>query len=204
MKLIKLLVIALVFTLLILPGFTKAQEVENPSRVIFIQNGGIVTDKNWNNGNTFFITPYNNEYELNQAIEIAKTHFDMFNILITTDKAIFSNFDVWHRTTIIVGSTDVLGPYTGYSLNNSYLWGDDTPGFVLTNNCNPESIMTDIGHLIAHESGHMFGLEHKLNPTSYYSVGYIMSNFTGKKFITWGNDDITALTPILGLKNAIL
>ena len=48
----------------------------------------------------------------------------------------------------------------------------------------------------------MFGLEHRLNPpkASYYGVAYIMSNFTGKKYITWGSEDTEILTPILGLK----
>ena len=202
MKQVKVMIIAFIAVILFSPAYTSAKATAPESRVIYIQNGGTITDPNWNSGITFSVFAYGDSLKLNQAVEITKTHFSMFDVLITTDETVFNSFDTLHRTKIIVGSTNVLGQDTGYSFNSSYMWGEDTPGFVLINNCNPDTIISDIGHLIAHESGHMFGLEHTLNPKSYYSVGYIMSNFTGKKYITWGSEDTEILTPILGLKEA--
>jgi len=202
MKQLKLLFIIVIAIIIFAPEYSKAETTTLSTRVIFVQNGGTITNPNWNNGNTFFVSPHNNQYELNQALEIAKAHFNIFNILITTEKVVYDSFDIKHRTTIIIGSTDVLGPYTGYSLNNSYLWEDDTPGFVLVNNCNPNTLVTDIGHLIAHESGHMYGLEHDSNLASYYNAGFIMGNFTGKKYVTWASNDIRVLATVLGLKDS--
>jgi predicted Zn-dependent protease len=201
-KLLVIAIVAVITTLALGQNKVEASDIGTPIRVIYVQNGGFVKDSNWNKGIIFSVTPYNNTDEFNKAVDIARSHFDKFNVLVTTNSTDYIKSDVWHRTKIIVGSTNMLGQDTGYSFNNSYSWGTDTPGFVLTNNCNPKNMVTDIGHLIAHEAGHIFGLEHELNPTySYYSVGFIMSNFTGKKVVVWSGNDEAILTPILGLKS---
>lgn len=178
---------------------------EGPTRLIYIQNGGTVTDPNWNNGITFTVTPYENPDTLQKAINIATEHYAMFNVIVTTDPAVFYSFDVFHRTIIVVGETEVLGQYPGYAWKNCYLWGLDTPGFVLTNKCNPASMATDIGHLIAHESGHQYGLDHEYvtwgQPNKFLSGATIMGQFQFRTFINWSAGNIAYLTPILGMKD---
>ncbi len=178
---------------------------EGPTRVILIQNGGTVTDANWNNGITFTVTPYGNADTLEKAINIAEEHYAMFNVVVTTDPAVFYSFDIWHRSIIIVGETEVLGQYPGYAWKNCYLWGLDTPGFVLTNKCNPNAMATDIGHLIAHESGHQYGLDHEYItwglPNLFLSGASIMGQFAQRTFINWSAGNIAYLIPILGVKD---
>ncbi len=194
MKHIKILSL-IFFALVVLsnPTSTFAKESIKSTRVIYVKNGGVVKNKNWNNGISFVVKPYSNKEIFNKAVALASDHFSEFNVVLTTDYKVFSAFDPFHRTTIIVGSTSILGPYTGYSWNSSYLWGDDTPGFVLTNNCNPKEMLSDINNVIAHESGHMFGLDDELNNS-------IMGNFAGEGYANWTSDDVAKLASNIGLK----
>lgn len=197
-----------IFTSFLFPFFSHA-ETKTPPTIIFIQNGGVIEDSSWNDGKTFIVSTYNDKEKFDQAVRIAQKHFDMFDVVVTDDYSLYQSVKFEHKIKIIVGSTDVLGKDTGYSHENSYSWGSDSLAFVLVNNCNPDNMATDIGHLIAHETGHILGLEHKLNNDGTYntglgvgirSMGYIMGNFTGKNYVIWGDADIQALNNTLGPK----
>lgn len=198
-----------VFALLLVPFLSRAETNTNSSTIIFIQNGGVVEDLSWNDGKAFIVSTYNDKEKFDQAVRIAQKHFDMFNIVVTDDYSLYESKKYEHKIKIIVGSTDRLGRDTGYANLNSYFWGKETLGFVLVNNCNQNNLATDIGHLIAHESGHIFGLEHKLNSDGTYntgfgigtrSVGFVMGNFTDKSYVVWDSADIASLNKILGSK----
>jgi hypothetical protein len=191
------------------PFFSYAETNTKSKSIIFIQNGGIVEDSSWNNGTPFYVSLYGDQEKLDQAINIAKNHFKMFDVTVTDDSTLYESKEFDHRIKIIVGSTNILGKDTGYSHENSYYWGRDSIGFVLVNNCNPNTMATDIGHLVAHESGHILGLEHKLNSdgtfdtgfgTGQRSVGFVMGNFTGKNYVIWDEAETSTLNLILGSK----
>lgn len=191
------------------PFFSYAETNTKSKSIIFIQNGGIIEDSSWNNGIPFSVSLYGDKEKLDQAINIAKNHFKMFDVVVTDDSKLYESKEFEHRIKIIVGSTNILGKDTGYSHESSYFWGRDSIGFVLVNNCNPDTIVTDIGHLIAHESGHIFGLEHKLNSeggldtgfgTGQRSAGFVMGNFTGKNYVIWDDAETSTLNLVLGSK----
>lgn len=187
-----------------LRGQSTSNVTGNPTRVIWVRNGGTISNSNWNNGVAFYVAPIDQSI-FTQGLNIARNHHAMFNFLITTDSTVFAEFDIWHRTIVVVGNSEIFGPYPGYSWLNSYLWGDDTPAFVLANNCNPNAMISDIGHLIAHESAHQFGIQHEYitwgNQGAFLSGASIMGNFAQRTFINWTSGNIVTLTQILGVKD---
>ncbi len=172
------------------------------TRVILMKNGAHIEDPNWNSGVPFDVNPIN-ENIFQSSLEVNREHFALFNVLITDDENIFLTYDVYHRTIQVVGITTVLGQVTGSSWKNSYLWGIDVPSFVLANYANPNDLIDDLGDLEAHESGHVFGLDHSYENggSGFLTKANIMGQFNQGNFNPWTIADVAHLTPILGLKD---
>lgn len=163
--------------------------------------GDTVNNSNWNNGNQFIVTMADTN-TVKQGLAIAKERFSIFpHVIITTDKAVWEATDVSLRVKIIIGNTNALGQYLGYAWVNCYLWQDDTPSFLLVNNCNPLFLVDDIGNGIAHEIAHMFGREHTYGSwgSGFMSRATTMGNWYNKTFKIWTEDDINALKLIFGI-----
>jgi len=172
-----------------------------PFIVLVAIYGDTVNNSNWNNGNEFIVAMADTN-TVKQGLAIAKERFSMFPyVVITTDKALWEATDVSLRAKIIVGNSTALGPYLGYAWVNCYLWEDDTPSFLLVNNCNPLFLVDDIGNGIAHEIAHMFGREHTYGSwgSGFMSRATTMGNWAGKTFKVWTEDDINALKLIFGI-----
>lgn len=179
---------------------------ENPFIIYVSKKGETVTNANWNNGNTFTVTMADTSL-INQALETVRKMYSMFNnVLVTCDDALWLVAGPENRVKVIVGNCNVLGPYLGYAWINCYLWQDDTPSFVLVNNCNPLALITDIGYGIAHEVAHMFGREHQYasGGTGFKSWANLLGNWANKNFVTWSNADITAFKEIFGITDDYL
>jgi hypothetical protein len=83
-----------------------------------------------------------------------------FNIDITTDSTVFLAAPFTQRMRIII--TPTSGWYQnvgGVSYTGSFIWGDDTPGFVFPDRLNYNTKL--IAECCTHESGHTVGLSHQ-------------------------------------------
>ncbi len=182
-------------------NYSSQSATANQPFVIYVSmKGENVNNPQWNNGLPFTVSMADTNI-IKQAIETTKKMYSMFeNVVVTTDVSVWQSAGVDRRVKIIVGNSSALGPYLGYAWVNCYLWQDDTPAFVLVNNCNQTQLLADIGYGITHEAGHMFGLEHQYasGGSGFKSWATLMGNWASKNFITWSNNDIIALRAIFG------
>ena len=66
--------------------------------------------------------------------KLVAEHFTLFNLNITTDPAVYDRAPLHQRTRIIITPDgNWYGPVSGLSAIGSFVWGDDTPGWVFTN-----------------------------------------------------------------------
>ena len=77
-----------------------------------------------------------------------------FNINITTDSSVFLAAPLNKRIRIIITPTSAWYPGVGgVSWINSFVWGDDTPGFVFCDRLGPNNAKL-VAECCSHEAGH--------------------------------------------------
>ena len=123
-------------------------------------------------------------------------HFSLFNLNITTDPTVYNRAPLRQRVRIII-TTDGswYGPVTGVSAIGSFVWGDDTPGWVFINTLSSNTAF--IAAAATHQIGHTLGLQHQ---SVYDGYGVMISELSGGE-----NNIFSAEAPLMGIpfyKNA--
>lgn len=117
-------------------------------------------------------------------------HFNLFNLNITTDSAVYEKAPLHQRTRIIItpdGSW--YGPATGVSAIGSFAWGDDTPAWVFMNPLSNNASF--IAAAATHQIGHTLGLQHQ---SVYDSYGIMITELSGGESNIFSNE-----TPLMGI-----
>jgi hypothetical protein len=122
--------------------------------------------------------------------KLVAEHFTLFNLNITTDPAVYDRAPLRQRTRIIITPDgNWYGPVSGLSAIGSFVWGDDTPGWVFTNAVSDNPAF--IAAAAAHEIGHTLGLQHQ---SVYDSYGIMISELSGGE-----NNIFSSQAPLMGI-----
>ena len=129
--------------------------------IYFDFDGQTVTGTSWNGGSTFYCEPaVLSDAQITEIFNRISEDYRPFNINITTDSTVFLAAPLAQRVRIIVTPTSDWYPGVGgVSFTGSFVWGDDTPGFVFTNRLGNAPKL--IAECCTHESGHTVGLSHQ-------------------------------------------
>jgi hypothetical protein len=130
--------------------------------IFFDFDGQTVTGTSWNGGATFYCQPaVLTDDQITNIFNRISEDYRPFNINITTDSTVFLAAPLAQRIRIIVtpSSDWYAGNVGGVSFTGSFVWGDDTPGFVFTNKLG--NVPKLIAECCTHESGHTVGLSHQ-------------------------------------------
>lgn len=124
-------------------------------------DGHTVKGSSWNNGNTLYCVPSGlNDQQITEVFNRVSEDYRPFNINITTDSTVFLAAPLAQRIRIIVTLTSGwFKNVGGVSFTGSFIWGDDTPGFVFPDRLNYSPKI--IAECCTHESGHTVGLSHQ-------------------------------------------
>ena len=156
-----------ILTLTILISFKsyslpKLSSFPSAKATIFLDfDGQTVSGTSWNGGATFYCLPAAlTDDQITEIFNRVSEDYRPFNINITTDSTVFLAAPLTQRIRIIV--TPTSGWYQGVggvSFTGSFIWGDDTPGFVFSDRLGNSTKM--IAECCTHESGHTVGLSHQ-------------------------------------------
>jgi hypothetical protein len=157
-----------IFLLLII--FNSAQTYSQPvlssfssaRATIYLDfNGEFVNASSWNGGTPFYCAPSGlSDDQITEIFNRVSEDYRPFNINITTDSSVFLKAPLTQRIRIII--TPTSGWYQGVggvSYTGSFIWGDDTPGFVFPDRLGYKP--KNIAECCTHESGHTVGLSHQ-------------------------------------------
>src|SRR5580700_5847553 len=122
--------------------------------------------------------------------KLISDHFNLFNLNITTDPAVYERAPIHQRTRIIItpdGSW--YGQVPGVSAIGSFVWGGDTPAWVFMNALgnNPFFIAASATHQI----GHTLGLQHQ---SLYDGYGVMITELSGGE-----NNILSNEAPLMGI-----
>jgi len=132
------------------------------SAVIFLDfDGHTVDNTSWNyDGPIYCDASTLNNTQITEIFNRVSEDYRPFNINITTDSTKYLAAPADRRMRIILTvSSSWYGSAGGVSFVGSFVWGDNTPGFVFTAllGNNPKYI----AEAAAHEAGHTLGLYHQ-------------------------------------------
>ena len=122
--------------------------------------------------------------------KIISDHFKLFNLNITTDRAVYERAPVRQRIHVIITTEGSwYGPVTGISAVGSFTWGNDTPAWVFIHalSNNPSYIAAAATHQI----GHTLGLQHQ---SEYDSYGVMITELSGGETNIFSNE-----APLMGI-----
>jgi hypothetical protein len=111
----------------------KLSSFSSAKATIFLDfDGQTVTASSWNGGNTLYCAPANlTDAQITEIFNRVSEDYRPFNINITTDSTVFLAAPLTQRIRIIITPTSSWYPNVGgISYTGSFIWGDDTPGFV--------------------------------------------------------------------------
>ena len=171
-------------------GLPKLSSFSSAKATIFLDfDGQTVTASSWNGGNTLYCAPANlTDAQITEIFNRVSEDYRPFNINITTDSTVFLAAPLSQRIRIIITPTSSWYPGVGgISYTGSFIWGDDTPGFVFPDRLSYSPKM--IAECCTHESGHTVGLSHQAK----YSACTLISTY---------NDGVgtgeTSWAPVMG------
>lgn len=164
----------------------KLSSFPSAKATIFLDfDGQTVSATAWNGGNTLYCAAaVLTDNQINEIFNRVSEDYRPFNINITTDSTIFLAAPLSQRIRIIITTTSDWYPGVGgVSFTGSFIWGDDTPGFVFADRLANSPKM--IAECCTHESGHTLGLSHqaKYSGTCTLVSTYNDGNGTGE--ISW-------------------
>lgn len=169
----------------------KLSSFPSAKATIFLDfDGQTVSATAWNGGNTLYCAAaVLTDNQINEIFNRVSEDYRPFNINITTDSTIFLAAPLSQRIRIIITTTSDWYPGVGgVSFTGSFIWGDDTPGFVFADRLANSPKM--IAECCTHESGHTLGLSHqaKYSGTCTLVSTYNDGNGTGE----------TSWAPVMG------
>ncbi|MEO5908057.1 MAG: T9SS type A sorting domain-containing protein [Ginsengibacter sp.] len=148
-------------------------------------DGQTVTATSWNGGNTLYCAPANlSDVQITEIFNRVSEDYRPFNINITTDSTVFLAAPLTQRIRIIV--TPTSGWYQGVggvSYTGSFIWGDDTPGFVFPDRLGNNTKL--IAECCTHESGHTVGLSHQAKYSGTCTLVSTYNDGTGLGETSW-------------------
>ena len=168
-------------------------------------DGHYVNSGVWNNGFPFACASSGmDDTQITEVFNRTAEDYRPFNINITTDSSVFLAAPLNKRIRIIITPTSAWYPGVGgVSWINSFVWGDDTPGFVFCDRLGPNNAKL-VAECCSHEAGHTVGLSHQSKydgvncgtPIEQYNSGTgsgesgwapIMGNSYGHNMTNWNN-----------------
>lgn len=173
--------------------------------VIFLDfDGHYVYSSVWNGGSPISCAPSGmTEAQITEVFYRTAEDYRPFEINITTDSAVFLAAPLNKRFRVIITPTSAWYPGVGgVAYIGSFIWGDDSPGFVFCDRLGPYNPKM-VGECCSHESGHALGLSHQskygsdcISPIEQYHSGIgsgepgwapIMGNSYYKNMSNWNN-----------------
>lgn len=144
------------------PSFSSRPDAEH---VLFIDfDGEVVTDPQWNDGNTINATPSGmSDEQIAEAWQQVAEDFRPFEIDVTTDPSRYDAVPPGKRMRCIVTPTETARPGAGgVALFNSFRdpGSDTTPCWAFVTGSGKSA-----GEVISHEFGHTLNLAHDGRPT---------------------------------------
>jgi len=148
-------------------------------------DGQTVSGTSWNGGATFYCAPAAlTDAQITEIFNRVSEDYRPFNINITTDSTVFLAAPLTQRIRIIV--TPTSGWYQGVggvSFTGSFIWGDDTPGFVFPDRLGYSPKI--IAECCTHESGHTVGLSHQAKYSGTCTLISTYNEGTGAGETSW-------------------
>ncbi len=156
----------------------------NPGIIMLDFDGQIVSNTIWNNNSIITCAPANlSSVAMNRIISRVSNDYSPFNIIVTTDEAIYNAAPVNRRMRVILTETwQWYGQTGGVAYIGSFTWGNNTPCFVFTSLLNYND--KQIGEAASHEAGHTLNLRHQ----AVYNGSVLTSAYnygTGTGEIAW-------------------
>lgn len=165
-------------------------------------DGHTVSNTQWNYAGDFVCSPANlSSASINSILQQVQIDYSPFNIIVTTDEALYNNAPSNKRMRIVITETwQWFGQAGGTSFIGSFTWGNNTPGFVFSSLLNYNTKF--IAEACSHEAGHSLGLYHQsvydgnCNKLSEYNSGFgggetgwapIMGNGYYQNMTLWHN-----------------
>lgn len=149
--------------------------------------------------------------EIDEIMAQVPRHFPLYNVIVTTNKAVFDAAEEGHKIEIVVTENyEWYGQAGGVAYINSFFWTDKTPAFVFSLLLGYNTHF--IAEAIAHEACHTLSLRHQSEcvggvVTVQYRPGWLMGvsyyvdlgiTGTGINSLCQTQDDIAKLTVALG------
>jgi hypothetical protein len=200
-----IVVLALLLSLTTL-AVPKLNSLPGTSATIFLDfDGHYVYNGMWNNGLPLTCaTSGMTDLQITEVFNRTAEDFRPFDVNITTDSTVFLAAPLNKRIRIIVTPTSAwYQGVGGVSYVGSFVWGDDTPGFVFCDRLGPNNPKM-VAEACSHESGHAVGLSHQsrydgincTTPIETYNSGTgtgevawapIMGNSYARNLSNWNN-----------------
>jgi hypothetical protein len=190
-KILSLLLLSLFTMSLQSYSQVKLSSFPSAKATIFLDfDGQTVVGTAWNSNGPLFCAPSGmTDDQITEIFNRVSEDYRPFNINITTDSTVFLAAPLNQRIRIIITPTNNwYQGVGGIAFTGSFIWGDDTPGFVFSNMLGYNS--KNVAECCSHESGHTVGLSHqaKYNGTCTLLATYNEGIGTGQ----------TAWAPVMG------
>jgi hypothetical protein len=173
-------------------GTTTTPTTSSNAGVLFLDfDGHSVTGTNWNYIPTINCSPANLTTDaIFEIIDRVSNDYSPFNIVITTDEAVFNAASSTRRCRIIITeSWEWYGQVGGVAYINSFANGSNNPAFVFS------SLLTynakKIAEAVSHEAGHTLGLYHQAR----YDANCVLLS----QYHSGIGDGETSWAPIMGV-----
>ncbi|MBY0478951.1 MAG: hypothetical protein K2Q24_14990 [Chitinophagaceae bacterium] len=171
-------------------------------------DGEVVSGTAWNSSGDINCAPANLTADaIQQIIQRVSNDFSPFNVLITTDAAVYNSSTAKRTKVIITESWEWYGQAGGVAYQGTFAPGSTTPCFVFSSLLNYST--KAVAEAISHESGHTIGLYHQSSydangvKTAEYNSGVgtgeiawapIMGNSYGRNLSLWhkGSSNVSA------------
>ena len=162
----------------------------NPGVILLDFDGHQVTNTGWNAyGSVINCVPANLSGDaVNKIIARVTNDYAPFNIVVTTDEAVYNATDIYKRMRVVLTeSYEWYGTAGGVAFVSSFTAGNNTPCFVFTSLLNYSE--KKIAEAASHEAGHTLGL--------YHQAVYSGTTMTGQYNYGTGSGE-TGWAPIMG------